>query len=153
MLLSRVNDMLQCGEGTNYKQWLQVQAMTPCSVTFVLYPRLFQPSFLPYTMNDIMSLNMSGELLMPTSLEEGPMTHYSSMLQYLHIFTYRFMIIHVYLSRWTFCWDVRQRFEKCVFEGFRWNVGKGGDNKHLTYNDSYAGVYACPFAPLVSGFA
>lgn len=43
-------------------------------------------------------------------------------------------------------------FEKCVFEGFRRSVGRDGDNKHLTYNDSHAGVYTHPFVPLVSGF-
>jgi hypothetical protein len=39
-----------------------------------------------------------------------------------------------------------------VFEGFRRSVGRDGDNKHLTYNDSYGGVYTHPFVPLVSGF-
>ena len=73
--------------------------MIPCSVTFVLYPNLFQPSYLPYTMTDVMSLDMFGEILMPILFEEGPMAHYSSMLQYFHIFVYQFRITHAYLSR------------------------------------------------------
>lgn len=99
MSLSRVTDMLQCREGTIYKQCLQVHAMVPCSATFVLYSNLFQPSLPPYTMTDVMSLNMFGELLLSILLEEGPMTHYSIMLQYFHIFTYQFRIIQAYLSR------------------------------------------------------
>jgi len=50
------------------------------------------------------------------------------------------------LFRWV------RRFEKCVFEGFKRSVRRGGDNKHLTYIDSHAGVYTGPFVPLVSGF-
>jgi len=48
-------------------------------------------------MTDVMSLNMYGELLLPILLEEGPMTHYSSMLQYFHIFAYQFRITQAYL--------------------------------------------------------
>jgi hypothetical protein len=69
MSLSRVTYMLQYGERTIYKQWLQVQAITPCYVTFVLYPNLFQPSFLPHIMTDVKSFNMFGELLMPVLSE------------------------------------------------------------------------------------
>jgi hypothetical protein len=40
-----------------------------------------------------------------------------------------------------------------VFEGFRWSVGRGEYDKHLTYNDAYKiGVYKGLFVPLVSGF-